>query len=125
MLGGYHQLSRSTGIVLMLGFLVLLMQGCKPLVDIDLDVSAISKGCATTKGTGDGNGPDDPTGCQKADINPSPQSIINALGQNITCVAGSTSKKCLSEGTTAGCRSGKCTTVNWPTGTTTCDCQCK
>lgn len=120
-----YQNSRSTGIVLMVGIFVLLLQGCfkQPLIRVEVSANAITKGCE--KG---GEQRPESTGCPKTAIQNPPQMITNHLGQQLNCTGG---YKCTSssEGNPAPCprNSGlKCTTFVVGGGTSgTCDCDCK
>lgn len=119
-----YQNSRSTGIVLMVGIFVLLLQGCfkQPLIKVEVSANAITKGCE--KPTGNGK-KEESEGCPKVTVT-TPITLTNALGQSVTCNPGGTSSFCSSEGNTAPCprNSGKkCTTVD--IGSHVCDCLCK
>ncbi len=89
------------------------LQGCTtPLVNVDVKVGKCAPGETI---------PDNEIGLCNAVNLTSPTSFTNAMGVPVTCASGT--KKCQVEGTTVGCRSGKCTTVEQTLNQCVCKCQ--
>jgi hypothetical protein len=105
------------GRVTMLVLLCLMLEGCqKPIIETPGDVN----GDISEKTTNTSPPQELLSGCSTVFV-PENQTLINAMGNTVTCNAGS--QRCLTEGRACR-RAKKCTTVERTPGVGDCDCWC-